>query len=94
MRKADYVRAIADRLGVQAPAMSTGSKEPKRILQLVNRELGLGFDDERLTKPQLAAAICNVADVDWDSATCEARGNTIQREGLRRVLESVDQLTS
>ncbi|WP_129336315.1 hypothetical protein [Cellulomonas endophytica] len=85
--KRDLVSQIADRLGVPAPKMSTGSTEPKEIFLLVNDVLGLGLDGG-LTKPELARAIVESTGEVW-SATCESRGGTVTLEGLRAIEAAV-----
>ena len=89
--KGELVRDIAQRLGVPAPPMSTGSTEPKAILVVANEVLGLGHSS-RLSKPRLAAAICASAGIDWDYG-CESTGGTITAEGLIRVHRAVALLT-
>lgn len=90
--KRDIVQAIADRLGVPAPAMSSGSTEPKRIFELIVEELGLDIDAESLTKPDLAHAICDVADVQWSVVEYESSGGTVTKPGLQCVLNAVGSL--
>ncbi len=52
--KTQMVEAIAELIGVvPAPAMSTGSTEPKEIFIRVNEELGLGIDSS-VHKPDVA----------------------------------------
>jgi hypothetical protein len=52
LRKSDIVQEIAELLGVAAPAMSTGSTEPRAIFALVNDHLGLGLDNALGTLPE------------------------------------------
>lgn len=89
--KHDLVHDIADRLRVDPPPMSTGSTEPKAILLAANEILGLGHDP-RLSKPKLAAAICESAGLEWDYG-CESTGSTITAEGLLRVRRAIAILT-
>jgi len=88
------VQQIAARLGVEAPPMSSGSTEPKRIFELVVEELGLELDSRTLTKPDLAHAIADIAYVPWSVVECESSGGTVTTEGLQRVLKAVDTLRS
>lgn len=91
MTKTQLVRAIADRLGVIAPPMSTGAKEPKAILVMAADHLGLDISPGT-SKPKTARAICEAAGVTW-THKCEARGYTVTNLGLQRVLEAVVSLT-
>lgn len=72
--------------------MSTGSTESKKLFVEVNIVLGLGLDN-RLSKPDLARAICEVAGESW-SPECESRGGTVTVVGLESVYNSVLRLTS
>ena len=83
------VGRIAARLGVDCPPMSSGSTEPRRIFELVISELGLPIDTARLTKPQLARAIVESADLSWNIATCESTGGTVTKIGVDLVWHSV-----
>lgn len=73
--------------------MSSGSTEPRRIFELVVTELGLAIEIDALTKPQLARAICEAADVHWSIVSCESSGGTVTKDGLERVLRAVESLT-
>ena len=84
--KADCVKQIADALGVQAPAMSTGAKEPKQIFDLVDDQLGLGVRPG--TKQALARAIVESSGQPW-SPDYESRGGTVTLGGLKAVLRAV-----
>jgi hypothetical protein len=90
--KADLVRRIADRLGVECPPMSSGSTEPKRIFELVVSELGLPLDSHSLTKPDLARGIVEAAGLSWNIATCESTGGTVTKPGVDLVWRSVQVL--
>lgn len=87
LRKSDIVQEIAERLGVAAPAMSTGSTEPRAIFALVNDHLGLGLDNA-LGKPELARAIVEASGERW-SPDFESRGATVTKSGLLAVLRAV-----
>lgn len=87
LRKSEIVRGIADLLGVAAPAMSTGSSEPRAVFVLVNDHLGLGLD-QSLGKPELARAIVESSGERWHP-DFESRGATVTRSGLLAVLQAV-----
>lgn len=87
LRKSDIVQEIAELLGVAAPAMSTGSTEPRAIFALVNDHLGLGLDNT-LGKPDLARGIVEASGDQW-SPDFESRGATVTRSGLLAVLRAV-----
>lgn len=82
------VAAIAGRLGIPPPPMSTGSTEPKEVFAAVNRQLGLGLDD-RSSKPELARAIVESAGYTW-KPDYESRGSTVTAAGLNAVLSAVE----
>ena len=86
--KEEIVKRIASRLGVAAPKMSTGSTEPREILEIVNDVLGLGIDG-RLTKPEMAQQIVEASGQSWN-ADYESRGGTVTRTGLAAVLQAVE----
>lgn len=86
-RKPEVVRSIANLLGVPAPPSATGSREPKKILELVNDHLGLGFDN-RLSKPELAKGIVQAAGLTW-TPECWSRPQTLTRQGLLRIETAV-----
>lgn len=91
--KTQMVEAIAELIGVvPAPAMSTGSTEPKEIFIRVNEELGLGIDSS-LQKPDLAKEIVEAAGDRW-LPTHESRGGTVTRKGLAAVLKAVQFFTA
>lgn len=90
--KKDYVDAIARLIGVPAPAMSTGSTEPKKIFELINKQCGLGLDP-RLDKQALAREIVEAAGLRW-TPPCESRGATITKAGLAQVLLAVQAFVS
>lgn len=90
--KVDLVWSIAEAIGVDAPRMSTGSTEPKAIFLLVNEGLGLGLST-KLTKPELARGIVELAGFTWPAAA-ESRGGTVTAEGLLQVLRAVEFLTN
>ena len=90
--KTQLVKAIAQRLDVPVPPMSTGAKEPKAIFVLAVDHIGIGISTKS-TKPELAEAICEAAGVPW-SLRDHARGNTITNSGLAKVLEAVETLTA
>lgn len=85
--KKDLVAAIAQLLSVDAPQMSTGSTEPRRIFELVNEQLGLGIEVD-LPKPEFAREIVERAGLVW-SPDCESRGSTVTLNGLQLVLDAV-----
>jgi hypothetical protein len=85
--KTEIVQSIADLLGMQAPPMSTGSTEPRRIFVLVNDRLGLGLDP-RLGKPELARGIVEASGALWHP-DYESRGATVTKSGLEAVLEAI-----
>jgi hypothetical protein len=86
-RKSDLVAEIAGLIGIDPPAMSTGSTEPKVIFVEVNTQLGLGLPS-RLTKPGLARAIVEASGGHWDP-TCESNGSTVTIVGLKKVRDAV-----
>ncbi len=86
-RKEEIVVEIARHLGVVAPPMSTGSKEPRAIFELVNQRLGLGLAPD-LDKPELARGIVEASGASWHP-DYESRGATITKPGLVAVLEAV-----
>lgn len=88
--KTQIVERIADRLNVAAPPMSSGSTEPRRIFELVVEELGLAVDHTSLSKPDLAHAIVEQADLTWSVVTCESSGGTVTRQGLDLVWQAVE----
>ena len=85
--KSDIVKEIAALIGVTAPAMSTGSTEPRVIFDLVNDRLGLGIDP-RLTKPETARAIVECTGSPWHP-DYESRGATVTMTGLLAVRDAV-----
>ncbi|WP_251149777.1 hypothetical protein [Cellulosimicrobium sp. Marseille-Q4280] len=91
MKKEEIVRDIALAIGVDAPTMSSGSTEPRRIFELVDERLGLGL--EARTKHDLARAIVEIAGGTW-SSSYTSRGSTVTREGLAAVLTAVQRLTA
>jgi len=90
--KADIVQSIAERIGVDTPPMSSGSSEPKRIFEMIVQELGLAIQPGRMTKPDLAHAIVDAAELRWSPVTCESSGGTVTKAGLDLVRESVEVL--
>ena len=86
-RKVDIVVEIADALGVHAPAMSSGSTEPRAIFELVNDRLGLGIDP-RSAKPEMAKEIVEASGGTWHP-DYESRGATVTKPGLLAVLDAV-----
>jgi len=87
--KADLVEELARLIGLaESPKMSTGSTEPKEIFVAVNEALGLGFEADSLTKPQLAQQIVESAGIKW-GPHCESRGGTVTRDGIRQVVTAV-----
>lgn len=87
-KKVDIVVEIANRIGVAAPRMSTGSTEPREIFVLVNERLGLGVDPG-VGKPELARAIVESSGAAWHP-DFESRGATVTKPGLLAVLRSVE----
>ncbi len=88
LRKDVIVAEVARLIGVEPPAMSTGSSEPRAIFLLVNDRLGLGLD-ERADKPGLARGIVEASGDRW-LPTYESRGSTVTRDGLVAVLRAVE----
>jgi hypothetical protein len=86
--KEDVVNQIARLLNVPPPPMSTGSKEPRKIFQLVNDRLGLGLD-ESLVKQDLARGIVEASGQSW-YPDYDSRGGTVTKEGLFAVLAAVE----
>ena len=87
-KKVDVVNQIAAMLRVPAPPMSTGSKEPRKIFQLINDRLGLGLD-ETLVKQELARGIVEASGQTWHP-DYDSRGGTVTKEGLFAVLAAVE----
>ncbi|WP_402376747.1 hypothetical protein [Isoptericola rhizosphaerae] len=90
MKKEQIVEEIALAIGVEAPAMSSGSTEPRVIFDLVNDRLGLGLESR--TKQGLARGIVEVVGGTW-STTYESRGATVTKDGLLAVRDAVRTLT-
>ena len=86
--KLDLIVEIAHLIGRTAPAMSTGSTEPREIFESVNDELGLGLEMRRLDKPGLARAIVEASGGTW-TPDCESRGSTVTLDGLIAVRDAV-----
>ena len=87
MTKEELNSRIAVLIKINPPPMSTGSTESKRLFKAINEQLGLGLS-ESLTKPDMARAICEISGITWDPS-CESRGSTVTKEGLRRVEQAV-----
>ena len=89
MRKTKYevVKHISELLGVETPAMSTGSTEPRKLFELINAQLGLGIAPD-LTKPEFAREITERAGLVW-TPDCESRGSTVTLKGLELVAAAV-----
>jgi hypothetical protein len=85
--KQQVIESISNLIGVDAPEMSTGSTEPKKIFELINAQLGLGIEPDR-AKPEFAREIVERAGLVW-SPDCESRGSTVTLEGLILVLDAV-----
>lgn len=85
--KQHVIESISKLIGVDAPEMSTGSTEPKKIFELINTQLGLGIEPDR-AKPEFAREIVERAGLVW-SPDCESRGSTVTLEGLILVLDAV-----
>jgi hypothetical protein len=85
--KQQVVESISDLIGVDAPEMSTGSTEPRKIFELINTQLGLGIQSDR-AKPEYAREIVERAGLVW-YPDCESRGSTVTLEGLFLVLDAV-----
>lgn len=85
--KADIVWDIAQRLGIEAPKMSTGSTEPREIFDSINDVLALGID-LNATKPEIARQIVESTGMSWN-ADYESRGGTITKPGLLAVSQAV-----
>ena len=89
-KKAELVAELASLIGLpETPKMSTGSTEPKEIFIAVNEALGLGFETDSLTKPEIARRIVTSAGMAW-GPHCESRGGTVTRDGIRQVVEAVE----
>lgn len=85
--KSDVVAEIAGLIGVDVPAMSTGSTEPRAIFDSVNERLGLGIDPG-LTKEAMARAIVECTGAAWHPEF-ESRGATVTLPGLFAVRDAV-----
>ena len=92
MTKEEINDAIAHRLGMRPPRMSTGSTESKPLFLLINEALGLGIDP-KLSKPELARQIAEIGGQHWNP-NCESRGSTVTAQGLSLVLKAVEVLTT
>lgn len=90
MKKQELIEEISRIIGVESPRVSTGSTEPKEILQLINSSLSLGLDPG-LAKQRLAQSIVELGGGVWDP-DCESRGGTVTRLGMQRILEAVTNL--
>lgn len=88
--KPELVTSIASRLSAPAPPVAHGSREPKRILELINERLALGFD-ERLPKPDLARQIVQAAGLSW-APYCWSRPQTLTRAGLVMLDRAVEKM--
>jgi hypothetical protein len=87
--KSELVAELARLIGLkEVPPMSTGSTEPRSIFEAVSEGLGLGTEDQRLTKPQIAAHIVRSAGLPW-LPDFESRGGTVTRAGLHQVVLAV-----
>lgn len=86
LSKTEIVQEISDLLGVPSPPMSTGSKEPRKLFELVNDRLGLGLDP-KLGKPDLARGIVMASGAEW-YPDYESRGATVTKSGLLAVLQA------
>lgn len=90
MKKQALIEEISRIIGVEPPRVSTGSTEPKEILDLINSSLSLGLA-AGLTKQRLAQSIVELGGGVWDP-DCESRGGTVTRLGMLKVLEAVTKL--
>jgi len=90
--KDDLNSQISEIIGIRPPPLSTGSTESKKLFVQINERLGLGLDS-RLSKPELARLICEIAGEVW-SPECESRGSTVTLAGLIAVFNAVVILTS
>lgn len=94
--KQDILDAIADVLRTGGFNVSTGSTEPKMVLEAIVTTYQLPID-LRDSKPIVAERIANAAGVQWDGS-CDSRsspsggGSTITFEGLCRLLETAQRL--
>jgi len=81
--KGEIVASIAALVSAPMPPMAHGSREPKKILCIVNDRLGLGLDNN-LSKPDLAKLVCYSAGVTWTPA-CWSRPMVLTKIGLLHV---------
>lgn len=87
------MNSITKILGSQDLLTSSGSTEPKRLMEEIVARFRMPID-VRLSKPEVAEAIARAAGVQWD-ASCDSRcspsggGSTITLEGLVRLEKAV-----
>lgn len=98
LTKQEVINRITTILQSGGLAVSTGSTEPKRLMEAIVERFGLRLD-LRLSKPELAQAIATSAGIPWDER-CDSRhtpsggGSTVTLTGLRRLLAAVELLAS
>ncbi len=85
--KAWLVAEIAKLLNIEAPALSTGSTEPKTLFVAINDRLGLAIPTS-WSKAEMGKAIVEYSGSSW-LPDFESRGGTVTRSGLHAVLEAV-----
>jgi hypothetical protein len=86
LTKQEVIDEICDILSVPRLMVSNGSTEPKELFVLVSEMNGLDLD-KRLSKPDMAQAICERAGIRW-LASCSSTGSTVTLKGLLLVLEA------
>ena len=92
MTKEELVAEISRLIGIAPPPMSTGSREPRAILDQVNLQLGLGLTNTR-SKTTLARGIVEATGARW-IPDYESRGEVITALGLEAVLHAVESLVA
>lgn len=86
-RKQEVVTSICLLAGIPEWKVSSGSTEPRGLLLDLVRRFDLALDCQA-SKPELARAIVESADLVWLSRF-ESRGSTITLHGLLMVEEAV-----
>jgi hypothetical protein len=82
--KLEAVSRLGRLNGAGPETLGPGSKERKSVLVNLGRALGLTLD-ERLSKPELGAALAEALGTTWD-ASCWSTGSTLTLVGLNRLL--------
>lgn len=88
MTKQQILNAIADKLALTRPVVSTGSSEPRDFLVKIIDRLGISEETARLTKPELASLIVVALGGEWDES-CYSAGSTVTKVGLERILSEL-----